>query len=236
MIDIVLVESENPGNVGAIARVMKNFGFFNLILVNPKIDHLSQDARNRAKWAQDVLENAKIINWKDLREYDVKIGTTAKLGRDYNLPRVSISPKQLVEKLQRVDTKKSNIAIIFGRDGSGLTNNEIRDCDFCVSIPSFKNYPVLNISQAVGIICYELFQKMGKKKTGQYTIAGLNEKKIIKKYLTELLQKLDFRTPQKRDTQNILWQRLIGKSFLTKREAMAFIGFLKKVLEKIKEK
>jgi len=134
MISIVLIEPENPGNIGAITRVMANFGFESLFLVNPKCDHLSQEAKNRAKHAQEVLNNAKTI--KNLNKFDYLIATTAQIGTDYNLPRSPIKPEQLAKILP----EKGNIALVFGREGIGLTNEEINKADFVVTIPTNKKY------------------------------------------------------------------------------------------------
>ena len=101
-ITIILIEPENPGNTGAICRAMKNFDFSNLVLVNPKFDTDSKDLRNRAKWANDLVDNIKIIKKYDKntikklrKEYDYLIATTARIGRDYNVLRSPITPHQL---------------------------------------------------------------------------------------------------------------------------------------------
>ena len=93
MIYIVLIEPEIEGNIGAIARSMKNFGLKNLILINPKADHTSDEARCRAKHAQDILDNIKIKDISFLKTMDNVFGTTAKLGTEYNIPRTPITPE-----------------------------------------------------------------------------------------------------------------------------------------------
>ena len=75
MISIILVEPKNSGNVGAIARAMANFGFDSLVLVNPRCNHLSQTARNRAKWAQKVLQKAKVVTVSELATYKIMNST-----------------------------------------------------------------------------------------------------------------------------------------------------------------
>ena len=227
MISIVLMEPKVSGNVGAIARVMKNFGFSNLVLVNPKCNHLSQEARNRAKHANDILEKAKVR--KKLGKFDYLIATTAILGTDYNIPRSPITPEQLSEKLSKV-SERLNVGILIGREGPGLYNEEILKCDFIVTIPTSKNYPTLNISHAVGILLYELHKKLGKKKVNDHIIfASEKEKEIILKKINNILNKLEFATKEKKETQRRIWKRIIGKSFLTKREAFALLGFLRKL-------
>ncbi|MBW2978422.1 TrmJ/YjtD family RNA methyltransferase [Candidatus Woesearchaeota archaeon] len=219
MISIVLVEPKNSGNVGAIARSMANFGFSKLVLVNPKCNHLSQTARNRAKWAQVVLKKAKVV--KKIPKFDTLVATTAKIGTDYNIPRSPISP----EKLSSVC--KGNIGIIFGRESTGLTNEEIQQADFVVTIPASKKYPVMNLSHSVAIILYELSKE---DHTSHIILASKKEKEQILKMINKVLNKLSFATKEKKQTQKIVWKRTINKSFLTKREAFAIMGFFRKLL------
>ena len=231
MIYIILIEPENPGNIGAVARVMKNFDFKNLVLVNPRADILSTETKCRAKHAQDILKNAEITDWNFLTKMDYLVATTAKLGTDYNIPRSPITPEELAEKINI----KQKIGIVIGREGLGLTNEEINKCDFVVSIPGDKRYPTLNISHAVGIILYELYKKHGKNKSNAHIIvADKKSKDILFKRTCELLDRLSFATKEKKETQKLVWKRLYGKAMLTKREAFAVLGFISKVEKKIK--
>jgi TrmH family RNA methyltransferase len=231
MIYIILIEPETEGNVGAVARVMKNFGFSRLVLINPKADIKSEETRNRAKHAQDILKNAEIAGWDYLDKMDYLVATTAKLGTDYNIPRSPMTPDQLAEKIDI----KQKIGIVIGREGLGLTNEEIGKCDFVVSIPADTKYPTLNISHALGIILYELYKKCGKLKSNSHiVVADKQYKDVLTKKTNELLDKLTFTTIEKKETQQIVWKRIFGKAMLTKREAFAVLGFLSKVNKKIK--
>jgi len=225
MIKVVLVEPKNSGNVGAIARSMANFGFEKLILVNPRCNHLSQTARNRAKWAQDVLKKAKIA--KSLSSIkSTLIATTGKIGTDYNIPRSPITP----EKLAAITNKKKDIALVFGRESSGLNNEEIAKCDFVVTIPTSKKYSVMNLSHAVTILLYEL-SKNKENISSHIIFASEQDKKQLMKMLNKALNKMDFATKEKKQTQILVWKRMISKSFLTKREAFALMGFFRKLLK-----
>jgi len=223
MTHIILVEPEIPGNIGAVARVMKNFNQKNLILLNPKCDHLDQDARNRAKHAQDILNNTKIIKTLDELNLDYLIATTAMIGTDFNIPRSPLDPEQMVNKIKNI----KNTGILIGREGPGLSNEEIKQCDFCVKIPSSKEYPTLNISHACAIICYELFKSETTEPV--HTQASAAEKEQLQKMINEVLNKLEFSTEEKKETQTTVWKKIIGKSTLTKREAFALMGFFRKL-------
>src|SRR3989338_4206192 len=184
--DIILMEPEEPGNIGAVARAMKNFGFSNLILVNPKCDYLGEASRNRAKHAQDVLAKVKVVS--KLPKYHTLIGTTGRLGTDYNVPRSPIIPKNLQIP------KKGKIGILFGREGVGLMNDEIQICDFIVSIPSNPEYPVLNLSHAVTIVLYELYQLQQQKSTDHFIPASIKEKDQTLNIINETIDSIEFST------------------------------------------
>ena len=225
MIHLVLVKPETPGNIGAVARAMANFGFSKLVLVNPKCEHLSKEALDRAKHAKSILKNAKVI--KELKGFDYYVATTSQLGTDYNIPRSPVSPEDLGTLLK--GKQKKNIALVFGPEGAGLSNNEIQKCDFVVTIPSSKKYPALNLSHSVAIILYEI-QKNAKGKVSEHIIPiSSKEKTQLLKIIDKVLDNMKFATPSKKRTPKIVWKRLIGKGFLTKREAYALMGFFKKI-------
>lgn len=230
MISVVLVEPENAGNVGAITRVMKNFGFSSLILINPKCDIKSSECIARAKWAQDILKKVKIA--KKIPRFDYRIATTSQLGTDYNIPRSPVYPEQLAEKISKINLKKARVGLLFGREGIGLTNKEIQESDFIVTIPSSKKYPTLNLSHSVAVVLYELHKKIGKQRIGEQIIAvGEQEKKQIMKMFNKIFNQLEFKTKENKETQRKVWRRIIGKSFMTKREAYAVMGFLRKLIK-----
>ncbi len=223
--DVILLEPQSAGNIGAIARVMSNFGFENLVLINPQCDHLCEEAQGRAKHARNVLKKAKIIQIDALKKYHTVIGTTSQLGTDYNIPRSPLSPMQLAEIIPQ---SKKDIGILFGREGIGLKNNEIELCDFVVTIPTSKKYPTMNLSHSVAVICYELF-KAQENITSHIRFASDVDKKQIMKMVDAQISKMKFSTPAKKETQEKIWKRIVAKSFLTKREAFALMGFFRKL-------
>ena len=121
-LSIVLVEPRTPGNVGAVARVMANFGYSKLILVNPRCK-ISEEARNRAKHAQSILQKAAIKEWGYLKRYDYLIGTAGKTSTSYNLRRIPITASQCAERMAKL--RKTKVALLLGREGDGLYNHEL---------------------------------------------------------------------------------------------------------------
>ena len=230
MIELILVEPRKQENLGAIARVMKNFSFNKLVLINPKCK-IGISARKVARHANDVLSKAKIKDFKYLKKLDYLIGTTSRLGTDYNIPRNVIDAEKIAEKISSVDYKKLKIGILIGRESSGLTNDEINQCDALITIPSSKEYSALNISHSVSIILYELFKKIGEEKSNSHILfATEKDKEVMMQYINKILDNLEFSTPEKKDTQKKVWKRVFGKAMLTKREAFAVMGFLRKLL------
>lgn len=225
MVSIAISQIQNPGNLGAIARVLKNFNIKELYLINPACSQQDQKAKNRAKHAQDILENAIIL--KSIEElknkFNTIIGTTGKLGTDYNIPRSPLTPEKVFP------LKDKNTVILFGSEEHGLTNEEIKQCDFLLTIPASKKYPILNISHAVAIICCEIFKSEKEHSSSHIKFATETEKEIILNLFNDILKQIEFATETKRETQRKTIKNIIGKSSLTKREAFALIGFLKKL-------
>jgi tRNA/rRNA methyltransferase len=226
-ITVVLVEIANPGNLGAIARVMANFNVSNLVLVNPKCSPEDIDALVRSKQAYPLLKKATVVKSLDEVDADYLIATTSRIGRDYNIPRSPISPEQLAKKISKTRAK---FAVVFGRESDGLNNKEILNCDFSVSIPTHPKYSAMNISHAVSIILYEIFRQSKEKTISDHIIfAAKQDKDVLLKFINLLLDKMEFATKEKRQTQKIVWKRMVGKATLTKRELFALIGFFKKL-------
>lgn len=230
MIYVILLEPVTPGNIGAVARAMKNFSFDKLVLINPHCDYLGPEARNRAKHAQDVLENAEVIDFFIVDDYDYLVATTARLGTDYNINRSPLKPEELAAKLRTIDPKKK-IGLVIGRETHGLFNEEISRCDFIVTVPTESKYPTLNISHSVAVILYELHKKLATADiTSHITPIGKQEKDQILRMFDEIFNSMRWETAEKKETQQKLWKKLIGKAMLTKREAYGVMGFLRKVL------
>lgn len=231
MIYIVLIEPEKAVNVGSVARVMSNFGFSKLILVNPQCEHLGDEAKKVAKRAFEILERAEVIDSWDKLKMDLLIGTTALITRDYNIKRVPIAPWELASKLSSV---KGGIGIVFGRESIGLKNQELMLCDVLVKIPTAK-YAAMNLSHAVAVILYELRKEtLWKKLREKMRLARAEELKRISMLFEQVLERLPFEREGRKITQRITWKRLFGKAMLSRREAMAVMGFFRKLLKNLR--
>jgi tRNA/rRNA methyltransferase len=150
----ILVEPAVAGNIGSAARAIKTMGFSELRLVNP-CDYLSLDARKMAHASGEILENAEVFYGlkESLVDVDFSIATTAK-QRD---ARLEFHPNtDIPEILKAKGNTIKNVALVFGREESGLSNDDIRLCDMASTIPLLKNYPSLNLGQAVMLYAYTI--------------------------------------------------------------------------------
>jgi tRNA/rRNA methyltransferase len=159
---IVLVEPAGARNVGSVARVMKNFGLRQLVVVNPDCDLWSQDARQMAVHAGDLLAAATVV--PDLPSALVGCHrVAATVGREEMQVESlrSVIPWLLPENPDPSSMLNAQFqtAIVFGREDHGLSNAELKYAQRCITIPSSPEYPSLNLAQAVGIFCYELSQQ-----------------------------------------------------------------------------
>ncbi len=150
----VLIEPRVPGNIGAAARAIKTMGFNSLYLINP-CNYLEGEALWLAHGSKDVLESIKTFPdfLSAIHGFDLVIGTTANEKRsakaDY------LPPEKLVQLMENKQGSISKVALVFGREESGMTNAELKLCDLVSSIPLKTSYPSLNLSQAVMLYAYE---------------------------------------------------------------------------------
>ncbi len=152
-LQFILVETSHPGNIGAAARAIRTMGFFNLTLVNPQ-QYPDPQIDALASHATDVVETIRVVDTfqEAIAGCDLVIGTSA---RSRTLPWPMLSPKDLIPPI--LARQPHSIAIVFGREDRGLSNDELAACHFHVQIPTSESYMSLNLAQAVQVIAYELF-------------------------------------------------------------------------------
>lgn len=196
-IRIVLVNTSHPGNIGAAARAMKTMGLQNLYLVAPKT-YPHVNANEMASGALDVLGKAIVVETLDeaLADCGLVVGTSA---RDRSLPWPQLLPRDFAEKA-RTETQMTHVAVLFGREQSGLTNEELHRCHFHVAIPSNPDYSSLNIASAVQVIAYELrLASLGPQPAEMewdYPYADAAGMAGFYEHLERVLVELDFLNPK----------------------------------------
>lgn len=156
-IRIVLMETSHPGNIGAVARAMKNMGLARLVLVNPE-QFPDPQATWRAVSANDVLENAAVVSSFDeaVADCGFVVGASAKERR---IPWPVTDVRRAAVDIQTMATQ-GEVAIVFGREDNGLSNEELTRCNLHIAIPTSDVYSSLNLAMAVQIVCYELHMQV----------------------------------------------------------------------------
>ncbi len=154
-IHIFLINTTESGNIGAASRAMKNMGLQNLVLINPSCS-IDEKAKARSSGADDILENTIISdNLKAaLASYNYVIGTSHRQRKSKKKP---FDMEDFHKHINNNSTHEKT-AILFGTESSGLTNEALDLCDYCLAIPSNPDFPSLNLSHAIQIICYETLQ------------------------------------------------------------------------------
>lgn len=168
-IRIVLVNTTHPGNIGGAARAMKNMGLSRLYLVAPK-EYPSDKATWRSAGALDVLDQAVVVDTLEeaIAGCGLVVGTSA---RERRIPWPLLDPRQCGESVWS-EAAHHEVALVFGREDRGLTNEELHKCNYHVHIPANPDYSSLNLATAVQVICYEVrmafLQATGGKSLSQH--------------------------------------------------------------------
>ncbi len=231
---VVLVEPLYEGNVGSVARAMKNFGFHDLVLVNPcKIEDYGCAM---ASHARDVLQMSR--NFSTLAEAlegaNLVVGTTGKrLEHEQHHLRLHLrvpclTPAGLAEKLR---DKEGTVALLLGREDCGLNSDEISLCDMIVSIPTSDEYPVMNLSHSAAVLFYEL-SRNGSNSSGNVQMARKETLNLLQKRAGDLLADIAY-PEHKEDYTLLMLRRIFGRAELTEREARALLGIIKRILWRI---
>lgn len=236
---IVLVETSHPGNIGAAARAMKTMGLSQLVLVSPQ-KFPNEDATFRAAGADDLLARAIVVNnlADALAGCDWVIGASV---RQRKLSRPLLDPRQCAQKIR--DDIVGNVAIVFGRESSGLTNEELSLSHDQVSIPTNPDFSSLNVASAVQVIAYELRMTMLSgtstieiKNQAQDPLANADEVAGFYAHLRDTLFNIHFLDSKQPKRLMERLQLLFNRAHLTVTELNILRGILRAVEMKTRKK
>lgn len=232
---IILVEPEYDINLGHAARVLANFGQREMWLVNPKANPRGFDAIKYAKHGAWLLRKARVVGTlrQAVEDCDFIVGTSGVPVRSKTTLR---SPLTLRQFVQRVRERKGRYAVLLGREGIGLTTEEVKLCDLMVTIPTSERYPVLNLSHALAIILYELGRaKRLRRKQALIPAASREEKERLLKTFDAMVDEFsdELRGPQK---VKLAFKRVVGRAVVGDLEARALLGLFGRVLDRLKRK
>ena len=231
MISVVVVDAETPGNVGTIARAMKNFGFADLKLVDPpELDRDGEAYGFAGQAREDVLPNAEVVTFEEVVEGFYTVGFTATTNEDArkHVRFPFATPGELGEELAGVET---DVALLFGRERIGLTNDELARIDRVCAIPANADYPVLNLGQAATIALYELRGlAMADSQLPDIERERANEAEIERFYerFDATLGSLEYPEGKRSKTMRLI-RRLVGRAHPTTREITTLHGVLRAI-------
>ena len=229
-LSVVLVEPQGPLNIGSVCRAMLNFGFTDLRLVNPQVDHLSQDARLMAVKAATVLESATVFQSLEdaLSGCVLSFGTTRRFGR---YREGLMHPDEAADHLLPV-AGDYPVALVFGREDRGLFTSELDLCQHFITIPTDENLPSMNLAQAVSICLYEVSRARGRSAGsthGRKNFASSENLESMYQHMRQSLVNIDYLDPQNPDHILRSFRRIFGRSGLNDREVRILRGLFNQI-------
>ncbi len=233
---VAVVDAQSPGNVGTIARAMKNFGFEELLLVDPPTLDPDGEAYGYAGQArEDILPNATEVTFTELTTNYHTIGCTAITGED-DRSHVRFPFSTPADLADRLPTVAADTALVFGRERIGLTNDELAALDECCSIPASADYPVLNLGQAATITLYELRGlTLAANETQLPEVERVRAEpqtlELVYDRWAQLLETIGHPEEKRPKTMRML-RRIYGRADLTEREATTMVGLLRRATER----
>jgi len=226
-IRIVLVEPQHPGNIGAVARAMKNMGLRDLHLVRPAL-FPHAEASARASGADDVLEAARVHQdfSQAIADCGLIVGTSA---RQRHLPWALSEPRECGAQIVQA-ARAGGAAIVFGAERTGLTNAELERCNLLLTIPTAGDYSSLNLAMAVQVVAYELWLASRTSAPPQperdVPLASAEEMARLYVHLEQVLEEIDFKDRTGGGHLMTRLRRLFNRALLDQNEMNILRGIL----------
>ena len=236
-IKVVLVGTTHPGNIGAAARAIKTMGLSKLDLVCPK-EFPSNEATYRSKAAKDILEKASIHEtlFESVKGCEMVIGTSA---RNRKVPWPVLNPKNASKEINTAVKNNSKVAIVFGREDRGLTNEELGLCNLHIHIPTNEDYTSLNLAQAVKIVTYEIrmhFLELESLKSDQewdVELASAEQTERLIEHMDELMKEVEFYDTENPRKLLMRVRRFFKRSGIDVMETNIFRGLFSTIQKKL---
>ncbi len=225
---IVLVQTSHPGNLGAVARAMKVMGLSDLALVDPKCE-IDDTARARASGAVDVLEAARIFSSLDDALADTVL-TAACTSRRRDLPHPAFTPRQAAPDILRL-AQTGPVAVVFGSETFGLSNEQLMKCRWLLNIPSNPDYASLNLGAAVQVLAYELrcTQEDAVLPLPEFEAAPHSAQESLLVEMEKMLVEIEFLDPANPKRLMPRLRRFFAKAGLESEEVAIWRGILNAV-------
>lgn len=199
-IRVVLVGTSHPGNIGGVARALKNMCLSDLVLVAPEAEFPSGKARARASSALDVLEQTRVVDDLEaaIEDCQLVVGASARLR---SIPWPLVDAREAGQHLVQ-QSAQGKVAVVFGRENAGLTNEELERCHQLVHIPANEEYSSLNIAAAVQVLTYEIHMAMREQNnetlhvSNDYPMSTAGEMEGLYTHFEQALETIGFYDPK----------------------------------------
>lgn len=224
---VVLVEPQHSGNIGAVARAMKNMALSHLVLVRPA-DPLAMEARMMAMHAFDILQQARVVASlaEAVADAGYVVGTTRRLGKTRQ---AHLSPRAMAPLLLEL-ASANPVALVFGREDTGLTNVELQQCHELITIPAHPQFGSLNLAQAVLLVCYELYlASVAEPRPAPRKLATVTELERLYTRLQQLLHRVGFLHGSNPDRMMGYFRRFFARQGLRSRDVKILLGVLRQI-------
>lgn len=224
---IVLVEPRESGNVGAAARAMKNFGFTDLVIAGESTERTDDVSAWWAVGANDIVESAtRVPTLADaLTDCHLTVATTAVRERHVF---EQLTPSDVAALAQETLGEEHRIALVFGRERWGLSGQEIAMCQRTASIPTWPEFPTMNLAQSVAIFCYELGRGL-RSRAERPDPAPHQLINLLNEHARPILDEIGFFGDKSPDRMFSELQALAGRAMLTTREASLLLALVRRI-------
>jgi tRNA/rRNA methyltransferase len=231
---VVLVRTQVAANLGAAARVMRNMGLSDLVLVDPVADPADHNARQLSTHGEEILDRCRVVRelGEAVADCALVAGTSARTGGLFRRQSVG-TPEEIMPRLAEV-MASAPVALVFGPEPTGLENVEVTRCHYLVHIPTDPTYPALNLAQAVAICLYEL-----RRAWGRHSLAGASglggspapfaDQERMFDRLRDALERIHFLYGDKADSLMHGLRHLLGRAGPTPMEVELLLGLARQV-------
>ncbi len=226
-IAVVLNEPRYPENIGAAARCCKNMGIDRLVCVKPRLLDKEKMLKMATHESAELIENLEVFDSlkECLEKFNMVIGTTARTGRQR---RPTDTPRSIAKDIVRI-SQENKVALLFGSEKFGLTNDDLKLCHRLVTIPTAE-FSSINLAQSVMILCYEIFVATSSIKTPCPKIASVKELEGMYEHLKEACLAIGFINPENPDYWMNNIRRLFARIELRSKEVRVIRGFCRQIL------
>lgn len=225
---VILVQPQESGNVGAAARAMKNFGFTDLWIVGDREKHaVDEKSLWWAMGANDVLDRlTRTTSLEEaLADCTLTVATTAVKGRQVA---EQLTPEDVARLAREELAEDDRLAIVFGREKWGLTGEEIALCQRTASIPTWPQFPTMNLAQSVAVFAYEIGKRPANTPRRQPDLPPRDLTAALEAHTRQLMEQIDFYGPKRPERICMELQAIAGRAVLTRREASLLLSLVRR--------